>query len=110
MMKTTYTYILIKCQNCNFPMWSDKHEEILQFKELIEKKALRCPRCNEIITGWQSLSGNGGRANSSPSPFQVAKRQDGNKSFSGPPPPTSSHPAECFASAHPHVKEDDKDE
>lgn len=76
MMKTTYTYILIKCQNCNFPMWSDKHEEILQFKELIEKKALRCPRCNEIITGWRLLRGNGGRATSaSRSPLTFLETQ-----------------------------------
>lgn len=88
MREIRYKFLIVTCTKCNESLWSNDHEEILQMKELLDKKALRCPYCHSLMRLEILLAnGRGGRASaiassSPPSIFEDVL-----------PPPASSPPS-----------------
>lgn len=49
---------VVKCENCDFELWSIDPDEILQWKELIEHEYLLCLICggNMKFNGGENVS------------------------------------------------------
>ena len=52
-------YLEVECEHCGHILWSDRSDEIEEWKELMEEDKLRCPYCDGLFK-LKKIKGNGG--------------------------------------------------